>query len=165
MFGNLRQGTPLYIFHRNEPKLQIGEVIAVSQPVPQVTTTYNAGFQIPGPRYLVDVKVKVGSDEINLQKLPANEPIADFGTGMVVSESRESIMTEIDNLRKSSQSILDSVEQHKHNIEVCSALLIELNPQAKQDAAHAEEMNNLKKELADVKSLLLELANKNKKKE
>lgn len=74
-------------------------------------------------------------------------------------------MTEIDNLRKSSQSILDSVEQHKHNIEVCSALLIELNPQAKQDAAHAEEMNNLKKELADVKSLLLELANKNKKKE
>ena len=97
MFSNLRIGTPLYILHKQDPKLEIGEVTFVSQPAPQFGTTYTSGYPMPAPKMLVDVKIKSpGGEVVDLQKLPADLSIADFGNGMVVSESRDAIYNEID---------------------------------------------------------------------
>lgn len=157
MFSNLRIGTPLYVLHKSDPKLEIGEVIFVSQPTPQFGTTYSAGYPMPAPKMLVDIKIKSTNGEVDLQKLPADLSIADFGNGMVISESKEAILNEIDTLRKTSVRIIESVDTHKSIVEKCDGLLAELNPQIKQDMERTKEFDGLKKEVGGLKSDLAEL--------
>ena len=170
MFSNLRNGTPLYVLHKSEPRLEIGEVISVSSPMPQFGQTYTAGFQMPGQKMLVDVKIKTQNGDIDLQKLPADSSIADFGNGMVVSESREAILNEIDALRKSSERVIESVDYHRAVIGKCTDLMAELNPQLKQDVERAKELDSLKKDvgglkddIVDIKDLLTKMMNKKSK--
>jgi hypothetical protein len=157
MFSNLRIGTPLYVLHKNEPQLEIGEVTYISQPSPQFVTAYNAGMQMPTTKMLVDVKIKTANGDVELQKLPADMSIADFGNGMVISESRDAILNEIDTLRKSSVRIIESIEHHKAMVDKCDTLLAELNPQIKQDAERTKEFDSLKQEVSGIKGDLVEL--------
>ena len=157
MFSNLRIGTPLYVLHKNEPQLEVGEVTFVSQPTPQFGTTYNAGYPMPAPKMLVDVKIKSANGDVELQKLPAELSIADFGNGMVISESREAICNEVDTMRKASVRVIESVEQHKGIVDKCDALLAELNPQIKQEVERTKEFDSLKQEVGGLKDNLLEL--------
>jgi hypothetical protein len=157
MFSNLRIGTPLYVLHKNEPQLEVGEVTFVSQPTPQFGTTYNAGYPMPAPKMLVDVKIKSANGDVELQKLPAELSIADFGNGMVISESREAICNEVDTMRKASIRVIESVEQHKGIVDKCDALLAELNPQIKQEVERTKEFDSLKQEVGGLKENLLEL--------
>jgi hypothetical protein len=157
MFSNLRVGAPLYVLHKQEPRLEIGEVIYVSQPSPQFSTTYNAGFQMPSPKMLVDLKIKTDHGDVDLQKIPSDLSIADFGNGMVISESRDAIFNEIDAMRKNSVRIIESVDQHKGIVEKCDSLLSELNPQIKQEVERTKELDNLKKEMGGIKGDLAEL--------
>lgn len=163
MFSNLRVGTPIYVLSKQEPKVSIGEVQSVGAPVPQFGTTYTAGYLQP-PKMLVDIKVKVGDEVIDLQKLPADQTIADFGTnGMVVSETRESILTEIENMRKSSQGVLDSVDYHRQMVNKCLQLTEELSPQAKAEAEQKRDIDTLKSQMANIEGMLSELLNKKSK--
>jgi hypothetical protein len=157
MFSNLRIGTPLYVLHKNEPQLEIGEVTFVSQPTPQFGTTYSGGYPMPSPKMLVDVKIKSSSGEVELQKLPADLTIADFGNGMVISESKDAILNEIDTLRKSSVRVIESVDMHKNIVEKCDGLLAELNPQIKQEMERTKEFDTLKEEVGGIKTDLVEL--------
>lgn len=157
MFSNLRIGTPLYVLHKAEPQLEIGEVTFISQPSPQFVTAYNAGMQMPTPKMLVDIKIKTANGDVELQKLPADMSIADFGNGMVISESRDAILNEIDTLRKSSVRIIESIEHHKSMVDKCDTLLAELNPQIKQEAERTKEFDSLKQEVSGIKGDLVEL--------
>jgi hypothetical protein len=162
MFSNLRIGTPLYVLHKQEPQLEIGEVTFVSQPTPQMGTTYNAGFQMPTPKLLVDLKIKTANGEVDLQKLPADLSIADFGNGMVVSESRDAIYNEIEALRKNSQRVVDSIEYHQTVMSKCTDLMAELNPQVKQEAEFdslKQEVSGIKGDLAELKGMLAKFLN------
>lgn len=147
----------MYVLHKQEPRLEMGEVIFVSQPSPQFTTTYNSGFQMPSPKMLVDLKIKTDHGDVDLQKIPADLSIADFGNGMVISESKEAILNEIDAMRKNSVRIIESVDHHKGIVEKCDALLSELNPQIKQEVERTKELDNLKKEMGGIKGDLAEL--------
>lgn len=152
MFQNLRIGTPLYVLYKNEPKVDHGEVIFVSNPVPQFgQTTFNAGIMAQQPM-TVDVKIKSGEQTIELQKLPATMSIADYGNGMVVSESRDAILNEISVLKGNSQRVIDSVEQHKKVVQKCDALLEDLNPQIRQDAERSREIEALSSRVGGLES-------------
>jgi hypothetical protein len=162
MFQSLRIGTPLYVLRKNEPKLEIGEVTFVSQPVNQFNQPVYGGTQ-PAT---VDIKLQIADKPMDLQKLPASFTIADCGNGIVVSESREAISNEINILRQNSQRILESTEQHKAIVVRCDELLAELNPQVKQEAERAKEIESLSKRvgglensLADIKGLLIQSLN------
>lgn len=152
MFQNLRIGTPLYVLYKNEPKVDHGEVIFVGNPVPQFgQTTFNAGIMAQQPM-TVDVKIKSGEQTIELQKLPATMSIADYGNGMVVSESRDAILNEISVLKGNSQRVIDSVEQHKKVVQKCDALLEDLNPQIRQDAERSREIEALSSRVGGLES-------------
>lgn len=157
MFSNIRIGTPLYVLHKNEPKLEVGEVTFISQPTPQFGMTYNAGYPMTTPKMLVDVKIKTANGDVELQKLPAELSIADFGNGMVISESKDAILNEIEVIRKSSINIIESVEQHKSIVEKCDALLSDLNPHIRQEVERTKEFDSLKQEVGGIKGDLLEL--------
>ena len=162
MFSNLRSGAPLYVLHRSEPRVEVGEVVNVSQPTPQFNTTYNNGIMTP-PKMYVDVRIKVGDQMIDLQKLQSDMSVADCN-GMVVAEGKDAIVNEVAALAKMSQSVLDSVDRHKDIVTKCNALLVELNPDVKREAERAKEMNDLRNEVADLKSMLSQLLNSKTKK-
>ena len=152
MFQNLREGTPLYVLHKNEPKVEQGEVISVTPPVPQFgQTTFNAGIMAQ-QSMTVDVKIKSGEKTIELQKLPATMSIADYGNGLVVSENREAILNEISVLKNNSQRVIDSVDQHKELVRKCDELLEELNPQIRKEAERSREMESISKRVGGLES-------------
>lgn len=142
----------MYVLHKNEPKIEQGEVIFVSNPVPQFgQTTFNAGIMAQQPM-TVDVKIKSGEQTIELQKLPANMSIADYGNGMVVSENRDAIINEIGVLKNTSQKIIESIGYHKEMVKKCDSLLEELNPQIKQEAERNREIESLSKRVGNMES-------------
>ena len=102
MFSALRQGSSFFILDKtNVPKLKIGSVVSVSQPMPKYNNTY-----VPGHNYtetVVDVVVKVNEEELKFEKLPSNLSIANFGqSGIVVSESKEAMNGEVESMLRNS---------------------------------------------------------------
>lgn len=150
MFSNLRVGTPLYVLHKNDLRVEEGEIQLVGTPIPQFGTTFVAGTMQP-QKMVVDLKVKIGDQIVDLQKMPADQTIADFGiNGMVVSESRESILNEVVTIKKQSQSVLESREYHEERIAKCDELIQTLNPTAKHEAEQRQEIDSLKRQIADM---------------
>lgn len=165
MFQTLRQGATVYILYKQEiPRVEYGEVLSVGIPIPQMNaTTYQQNGQFLPPKNVVDLKVNVNGQTIDLQKLPADSTIADFGNnGMVVSTSKEAILTEISTLRNNSQRVIESVDKHKKNIEYCDKLIEDLNPEVKKEAERREEIDNLKNEISGLKEMLAQFMNNQK---
>ena len=172
MLSGLRQGTPIYVLYKNELKVAVGEVVSVSNPVPQFGTTYTAGVLAP-PKMTVDVKVRIDGETVDFQKLPADQTIADFGpNGVVVSESKDAILNEIDGFKKLSERALADIPKHQQIVKGCEQMLCDLNPQIRKDNEQAQEILNLKQgmselrdDLADIKALLSKSINRKTKDE
>lgn len=153
----------MYVLHKQDPKVSIGEVQSVSAPMPQFETTYQAGYIQP-PKMYVDVKIKVGEETIDLQKLPADQTIADFGTnGMVVSESRDSIVYELRNIAKQCQEGMDSYDYHKQRLAKCNQQIEDLIPEAKVEAEQKREIDALKGKIDNIEGMLSKLLIANQK--
>lgn len=152
MFQGLRVGSPIYLLSKSEPKIDIAEVVSVGNPTAQYNTaSFQNGSFVP-PVNTVDIKVRIGEQVIDLQKMPAEQSIADFGSaGMVVSESRDAIINEIDAFKKLSLRALEDVDKHKHIVSECDNMLASLNPHLKKEAEQAEEIANLKRGMADLR--------------
>jgi len=148
MFQNLRVGTPLYVLHKNELKIETGEVTFVSQPVNQFNQVVFANSQ-PAT---VDISMQVDGKPIELKKIPATLSISDCGNNRVVSESREAISTELSVMKANSQRVIDSMDQHKEIVRKCDELLQELNPQIKQEAERSKEIESLANRVGGLES-------------
>lgn len=164
MFQSLRTGTPIYILYKKERKLAIGEVVEVSSPTQQFGMTYQNGLLAP-PKSFVDIRVNIGTETINLQSLPADMTIADFGnTGMVVSENREQMTNEIDAFEATSTRALGEVDMHKDIVARCKEMRAQLNPQIAKEVEQAKEIEGLKADITEIKSLLKALGRNSSKK-
>ena len=160
----------MYVLYKNDLRVEEGEVQFPGTPVPQFDTTFVAGSMQP-QKMVVDLKVKIGDQILDLQKMPADMTIADFGTnGMVVSESREALLTEVQTIKKQSQTILDSRKYHEERLVKCDELIQTLNPAARHEAEQKQEIDTLKRQIADmgddmtdIKGMLTKLLNKSKK--
>lgn len=159
MFSAMRSGSPFYILEKSEePKLKIGSVVSVSQPQPKFANTY-----VPNQQFgetIVDVVVKVGEEEIKFEKLPSNLSIANFGaSGIVVSESREAMNTEVEGMLRTSKQILDSIPYHQKVVEVCDVMLRDLNPQFKKEKEQEEKIASLESKFGGMEVKLDQIAN------
>ena len=172
MFSSLRQGSPFYVLEKtDEPKLKIGSVASVSQPVPKYSNTF-----IPNQQFgemVVDVVVKVGEEELKFEKLPSNLSIANFGAnGVVVSESKEAMNSEVEGMLRNSKQIVESVPYHEKVIASCDIMLRELNPQFAKEKEQEEKiglleqkMSGMEVTLSDIREMLSLALNKTKKSE
>lgn len=159
MFSALRQGSPFYILDKSdEPKLKIGSVVSVSQPAPKYTQTFlsNQNFA----EMVVDVVVKVGEEEVKFEKIPSNLSIANFGqNGVVVSESKEAMNTEVEGMLRNSRNILESIPYHEKVVEVCDTMLRELNPQFAKEKEQEEKIASLESKVGGMEGKLDQIAN------
>lgn len=137
--------------------METGTIVSVSPPVPkyQITPVFGQPQEM-----VVDLVVKVNNQDMNYQKIPATADIADFGfNGVVISDSKEAMNTEVVSLKNKSIEAINSVDFHKGVIEGCNKILEALNPEYAERQAQQSEINSLKaqmKELMDMNRSLLE---------
>lgn len=164
MFNNLRQGNLFYILNKGERyELKIGQV--VSDPVPKYMT-YNP-VQPFGQQteMIIDLKVKVGEDILEFQKLPTTSEVYSYPNA-IVSDKKEAILSEVKTIMQTSQKIVDSKDYHQSIVDSCKEICKQLDPQiAKEEVQEAKinslegDVKSLKGDLSEIKSLLLKLGN------
>lgn len=153
-FQNLRNNHQIYILHKDTiPTLEIGKITNVSVPVPKYSNTsmYND--------LVLDISVDVEGKPINLQKLPANSEIADFGNSLVVAINKEAMSNEVSSMKQRSLDIINSIEQHQNVIKGCDEILRVLNPEIAEKQRQEEENKALREEINSLKEMFSEFMN------
>jgi len=147
MLSALRPGTPVYVLYKNEPRFAVAKVSQVSNQYP------NIGYQqqplMPGNNLAVNIAIEVDGKIENYERIPLNSSIAEFPEkGVLISETRDGIINEVNAIKSASVSALQQVDAHKNVIASCDKLLFDLNPQLRKEQEQAQEIATLKEQLS-----------------
>ena len=149
MFQGLRTNSLFYVLDKGEnPNLQIGQVVSVSNPQTKYPT-FNNGFTPQPMETVVDVKVKLGDDEVDFKQLPANGHIAN-DKSLVVSDNKEAMSAEVDAMLRQSKAILESVDYHERVVKSCEGMLLQRNPQIAKEKEQTEKINKLEGKVSGI---------------
>lgn len=149
MFQGLRTNSLFYVLDKGEnPNLRIGQVVSVSNPQTKYPT-FNNGFTPQHMETVVDVKVKLGDEEVDFKQLPANGQIAN-DKNLVVSDNKDAMSAEVDAMLRQSKAILESVDYNKRVVESCEGMLQQLNPQIAKDKEQTEKINKLEGKVSGI---------------
>lgn len=158
MFSALRQGSVIYILEKGEkPSLKIGQVISITQP------TYNNNFLMNGST--VDINAKVDNETLEFKNVPASQSTTSYNN-VIITETKELMSNEVDNMLQNSKSIIDSVPYHKNVLSSCEEILKNLNPRFAREKERDEDISNLKTKIGGIESKMdkiLDLLSENKK--
>lgn len=161
MFSALRQGVALYILTKSEkPDLEIGYVESVTQPRPRYAT-YNPTVSLTtNMEMVVDIVVRINENRREFLGVPANSSIHEYNK-IVISESREAMIQEVDMMIQNSKNVLENVDYHQNIVAICEDILKKLNPsyakEQERDTAIEDlttQVNNIKNEFGSIKSVL-----------
>lgn len=166
MFSALRPGVTLYILDKTrEPQIKTGFVDNVTIPRPMYKTFNPAASFGTNMQTVVDITAKVGDEKVTYEGVPSALSIHSNGD-VVISESREAMISEVDAMLQNSKSVLDSVEKHKTNIIACEKILKELNPvyarESERDQAIdtlTDKVNTMQNEFGSIKDTLSKIEN------
>lgn len=156
MFQGLRQNSIFYILEKTDKglKIQTGEVIGVTNPYPKYKQ--NNGV-IPNfnqqPEMVVDVKVKIGDEEVQFQQLGANLSIDNTGN-LIVSDNQDAINAEVDNIVRNSQLHIEAVPYHENIIKSRDAVKRVINPQFAKEKEQEEKIGQLEARMGYMDSKL-----------
>lgn len=149
MFQGLRTNSLFYVLDKGEnPNLQIGQVVSVSNPQTRYPS-FNNGFTPQPMETVVDVKVKLGDDEVDFKQLPANGQIAN-DKSLVVSDNKDAMSAEVDAMLRQSKAILESVDYHERVVKSCEGMLQQLNPQIAKEKEQTEKINKLEGKVSGI---------------
>lgn len=144
MFSALRQGSVVYILEKGEnPVLKVGQVVSITQP------NYSSNFLMNGAT--IDINVKVSNQNMDFKNVPASQSVVNYNNA-VITETKELMSNEVDNMLQSSRSIVDSVAYHNNIITSCESILKELNPRFAKEKERDEDINNLKDKMGGIES-------------
>lgn len=163
MFQSVRPNSQIFVFHKGEhPRLDVGYV--TNQPVLRAKYPVPTTFSQPKDA-VVDISVKIGSQNFNYNNIPATLDIADLyadGENIIISDSREAMNAEILSLKQKSIDVIDSIDYHKNFISTCEKILSDLNPELAEKQAQRKEIDELKSQMSDISKILTELKDANR---
>lgn len=149
MFQGLRTNSLFYVLDKGEnPNLRIGQVVSVSNPQTKYPA-FNNGFTPQPMETVVDVKVKLGDEEVDFKQLPANGQIAN-DKNLVVSDNKDAMSAEVDAMLRHSKTVLESVDYNKRVVESCEGMLQQLNPQIAKEKEQTEKINKLEGKVSGI---------------
>lgn len=149
MFQGLRTNSLFYVLDKGEnPNLKIGQVVSISNPQTRYPS-FNNGFTPQPMETVVDVKVKLGDEEVDFKQLPANGQIAN-DKNLVVSDSKDAMSSEVDSMLRQSKAILESVDYHERVVKSCEGMLLKLNPQIAKEKEQSEKISKLEGKVSGV---------------
>lgn len=144
MFSALRQGSVVYILEKGEnPVLKVGQVVSITQP------NYSSNFLMNGST--IDINVKTNNQNMDFKNVPSSQSVANYNNA-IITETKELMSNEVDNMLQSSRSIVDSVAYHNNIITSCESILKELNPRFAKEKERDEDINNLKDKMGGIES-------------
>ena len=144
MFSALRQGSVVYILEKGEnPVLKVGQVVSITQP------SYSSNFLMNGST--IDINVKVNNQNMDVKNVPSSQSVANYNNA-IITETKELMSNEVDNMLQSSRSIVDSAAYHNNIITSCERILKELNPRFAKEKERDEDINNLKDKMGGIES-------------
>lgn len=149
MFQGLGTNSLFYVLDKGEnPNLRVGQVVSVSNPQTKYPS-FNNGFTPQPMETVVDVKVKLGDEEVDFKQLPANGQIAN-DKNLVVSDNKDAMSAEVDAMLRQSKAILESVDYNKRVVESCEGMLQQLNPQIAKEKEQTEKINKLEGKVSGI---------------
>jgi hypothetical protein len=159
MFQNLRENDPVYVIDRSRngiPELKIGKVKQVGRPMPATPTQTSGLMMGMNQQYEVTLHAVVDNKEGDFPHLPTTATVHDYGS-MVVAETREAALSEIDKMRMKSQGELDRQDINEQTVAACEEMSKVLNPtyakEQERDAAISKlgsRLDNLESGMAEI---------------
>ena len=144
MFSALRQGSVLYILEKGEkPSLKIGWVVSITQP------NSSNNFLVGGST--IDINAKVGDQSMDFKNVPSSQSVTSYNN-VIITETKELMSNEVDNMLQSSKSIIDSVPYHTNDVTSCKNILKGLNPRFAKEKERDEDIINLKNKIGGIES-------------
>lgn len=163
MFQSMSQGATLPVLYKNIPRVADGKVVSVNTHMPQYNPSQPMAM-LGGP--VTDITVQVGNETIPFVGLPANGVVANFPEkGLFIATDRAAVLREIETMAQTSRQVLESVPAHQKMVHDCEALLLDLNPERKKEAMQAQEISEMRNELAELRKLLSATLGQTKKEE
>ena len=153
MFSALSQGSPIYLLDKTStPDYKVGEIVGVSYPK---MNPYNVG-----PQNTVDLKVKIDGEIQEFNSIPSINSVVSYNGGkIIISESKQGIQTEVENILQNSKQILSSIDTYKQNVVDCENILKQLNPQFAIDKERDERLSSLENRFDGFESKLDKIFN------
>lgn len=153
MFSALSQGSPIYLLDKTStPDYKVGEIVGVSYPK---MNPYNVG-----PQNTVDLKVKIDGEVQEFNSIPSINTVVSYNGGkIVISESKQGIQTEVENILQNSKQILNNIDTYKQNVIDCENILKQLNPQFAIDKERDERLSSLENRFDGFESKLDKIFN------
>lgn len=153
MFSALSQGSPIYLLDKTStPDYKVGEIVGVSYPK---MNPYNVG-----PQNTVDLKIKIDGEIQEFNSIPSINSVVSYNSGkIIISESKQGIQTEVENILQNSKQILNSIDTYKQNVIDCENILKQLNPQFAIDKERDERLSNLENRFDGFESKLDKIFN------
>ena len=150
MFQGVRQGSVLYILKKGEtPTLSTAQVVSVSNPY-SPTNAQNLFSQNP----VVDIQVNVEGETATFKELPALSAFTTSPDGTVVADNPESMITEIKNLQRTSQQIVDSAPHHEKLLPVYEGFLDILDPKIAKEKEYSKKFSYLENKVSGMEGTL-----------
>ena len=145
MFSALSQGSPIYLLDKTSSlDYKVGEIIGVTYP-----KIYN------NLGNTVDLKVKIDGQVQEFNSIPSINNIVSYNGGkIIISESKQGIQTEVENILQNSKQILNNIDTYKQNVSNCENILKQLSPQFAVDKERDERLSNLENRFDGVESKL-----------
>ena len=160
MFSNLKEKDIIYILDKsNDISVKLGTITHINNtntPYYNITPTE------------IEFNADVNGDNYEFKKIPASMSIYCPNKDIVISDNKEDLLREYDNMVKLSKQVLDSIPYHQKVIESEEAVLAVLNPKYAEVKEQKKQLENLETRvggveqgISDIKNMLTSLLSKN----
>ena len=143
MFSALRKGTQVYVLTKDGiPELIKGVIESTTYP------TYNTNYY---NGQTMDINIRTDNDNMEFKNIVPTLSVVDY-KNIILSETKELLIPEVENMLQNSKSIVENVEYHRNVVQQCEKMLKDLSPKYAKEIQHDEDINNLKSEMGGIKS-------------
>lgn len=99
----------------------------------------------------VDISVKVGDQNMDFKNVPGSLSVTSYNN-IIITETKELMSNEVDNMLQSSKNVIDSVPYHNKVVQSCEQILKDLNPRFAREKERDEDISKLKNKMGGIES-------------
>lgn len=152
LYKDVKQGTQIYVFDRNELSVKRGVVESVS--FPHLSANPNGGMMV------VDVGINIDGVSKPYEIKDCSES-AYVGT-MMLTPNIDTLLNEIRVVKSQSEDALKMVEKHKANVEKCGILLTEFDPVYQKEKATDDRLTKIEMSIGKLTDMFEKMNTPNK---
>lgn len=162
-FQSLRQGSTVYILHRDgkSPRLVVGTVQNNPEAKPRymtqtpaaATPNVYAGTNLMQP--VLEIIVKCGNNEIPFSNLTPTDSSATYNNGQTfISTTPDIMLPAVDAMMQDSRKALEMVDYHNAVLAEGEKMLETLNPRYREEKEQKQDIVNLKNQMGNIENTM-----------